>query len=1357
MLFIMSVMLCMADNGNFDIRNIGMKEGLKSECINDVVQDEKGYIWIASDAGVYRFDGHRFFKFDLGNSKLRSNVIYRLRYDKAKDELWIATALGLETIDGKTFTLDHIDPKVIPDHLKTYHIVAMKPGKNNTLWIVNRHVDIIRYHTDTGKIDLYNPKNTPGLGDSFCDVEEDGHGNLIIANYDIGLTRLNIATRKVSHFKHEQNNPSSLPDNMVWCLKRDKDGNLWAGTDNGLVLFDSRTGKITTFRHDPSDPKSLVGNSVRTIYQMNDGTVWVGCDDGGISVIRPSRLATILSGKNDFLNFTEEEESDVIRLTSPRVRSIYQDSYNNVWIGYFGSGIDFIGHDVKPFSNVGNPSGASEKSGHSSPSVYSILSNNDGSVWMGTSGELYLYRNNMVAEEHTIPSDRQILSITRYGDELLLGLENDSMILYHPGKRTSKKVSITYPETSVYSSLPLDNGDVLLGTTFGLYRYSGGSVKKVENVPHPVSALNIFSLLKDNDGRIWVGTFGDGLFVLDRNLRSIKHLNSDDGIIISNAVKHLFLDSRGWIWIAGQDGLCCVKDPHNFSQVDKYGYEQGLEDIHVRAINEDSWGNIWFSTNSGLSRWDKKTSNIENYDYRQGLPRTSFLNGATAIGGKDTILFSALDGMCIFSPKDIDVTRTIPPVYITELQFPDNMDKQGAILPISLQEKRIELPYYKNSFQVRFVMPDFYIFSALDYSYKMEGVDKDWHPIIDENLVAFNNLPPGKYTFSVRAKLRNQDWDQSAISSVEIVINPPLWLTWWAKLIYILAGLALTYAGLRFYRARMIRETRLEMERREAVNDKELNNERLRFFTNITHELRTSLTLIISSLEDLKADPTLNSDHRHRVDIIHRSSMRLLNLVNQILEFRKTVSHNRVLKVEYGEMTPIVSEMALRFRELNSNKEVEIEINVSKEIGKLFFDPEVVRIITNNFLSNALKYTATGKVVLTLRPVEIDGEKWAEISVSDTGVGIPSEALPHIFERYYQAKRKYQVSGTGIGLALVKSLSDLHHGKISVESTEGEGSVIRFAISMEEKYPDAIHIDEMEPRREESVEETIEEETDNQRPCMLIVEDNKEIRSYIAETFSEDFRIETASDGAAGLEKARRYIPDMIISDIMMPVMDGIEFCKEVKGDVATSHIPVVLLTAKDSLRDKEEGYESGADSYITKPFTACLLRNRIENILASRKKLAGYFMNNIADHSYSARPAETTVSAETSNDSDNKERSEDVVNLVVNKLDEEFMTRLNTLISEHISDENLDMSFIQDKMNMSYSTFYRKIKALTGFSGNEYIRKRRLNHAQTLLAEGKSVTETAWECGFNDMVYFRKCFKKEFGITPSEYAKSLK
>ncbi len=714
------------------------------------------------------------------------------------------------------------------------------------------------------------------------------------------------------------------------------------------------------------------------------------------------------------------------------------------------------------------------------------------------------------------------------------------------------------------------------------------------------------------------------------------------------------------------------------------------------------------------------------------------MDGASALDAEGKLYFGSQNGTCLFDPSSLSAAQIIAPATITRFfVYSKQTESKDVEVSLPLASGKIALPYNKNTFKVSFNVLDYTQNSQVEFAYMMEGLEDIWYNTQGEKQVTFRNIPPGKYNFKIKARLRNQEWEEK-IATLPITIHPPFWLAWYAKLVYFFIAVTLIYIIISFYKRKLDLESSLEVERKNSQNKQELNDERLRFYTNITHELRTPLTLILGPLEDLLSDNSLSPKHANKISIIHDSAARLLNLINGILEFRKTETQNRKLSVARGDISELVQEIGLRYKELNRNPKVNFHVCINTEETQLFYDADMLNTILNNLLSNAAKYTSEGSITLTLDCVEENGVKYTEISVSDTGHGIAPEALPHIFERYYQANSPYQASGSGIGLALVKGLADLHEATLNVTSQLEVGTTFRLRLLTDNIYPNALHNDvhpskgetEKSPSAEES--QTAEEQAEDARPLLLVVEDNPDIREYIRHSLSDDFDILTAEDGSEGWTLAQERIPNIIVSDIMMPVMDGIQLCRSVKEDIRTSHIPIILLTAKDSLHDKEEGYTAGADSYLTKPFSAKLLHSRINNLLEARKKLAAS-LTEVVPH-----PAEPTTATDT-----------------LNPLDNEFLQRITQIIEDNLEMEKMDIAFIADKMCMSHSTLYRKIKGVADMSANEFIRKVKMRNAVKLLLSGKySISEISYMTGFSSVTYFRQCFKNEFGMAPSEYMK---
>lgn len=805
----------------------------------------------------------------------------------------------------------------------------------------------------------------------------------------------------------------------------------------------------------------------------------------------------------------------------------------------------------------------------------------------------------------------------------------------------------------------------------------------------------------------------------------------------SNTVNQVYEDRKHRMWIATGEGLVCF-EPGALEDYRVYHRKHGLANVHIHAIVDDGKNNIWVSTNHGIYCLPETADTFLSYDESYHVPLGSFNNGCVTVDKSGTIYFGSTDGLCYFNPEYVLARRESPMPVISQIKIFEPLEDQqlGERNIFPKQGETVRLKYDQNTLAVSFNVLNYALADQVEYAYMLKGLESSWYTVDKPDNVVFRSLPPGNYELFVKTRIRNQEWSDKIVS-LPISIAFPLWLTWWAKTIYVLVALGLAVGALMFYRRRLNLIYLYESEKRNRIQERELTQERLRFYTNITHELRTPLTLILGPLEDLLKSHSLVPKDKQKISVIHQSAVRLLNLINQLLEFRKAETQNRQLCVSQGNLAAVVHEIGLKYKELNRKPSVDILIETESDNMQLFFDKEVITIVLDNLISNALKYTEQGKITLMLRWKERNASKYAEISVSDTGYGIDAEALPHIFDRYYQERSEHQASGTGIGLALVKNLVNLHEAQIEVESKLNEGSIFTILLQADYVYPQALHGENMENETHGAAAEAedVKEESQNNKPIVLVVEDNADISEYIAESLSEEFDVRIAENGKVGLQSAVKWVPDIIVSDVMMPVMDGIEMCRKIKDNICTCHIPVILLTAKDSLSDKEAGYQYGADSYMTKPFSASLLRTRIHNLLEMRRRLVERVSG------ASSMEIKKTVIAEN-----------------CSKLDNEFLAKLTQLIEENLSQEKVDVKYLSDKLCMSSSTLYRKMKALTGLSTNEYVRKVKMRNAEKLLLEGKyAISDIAFMVGMNSTGYFRQCFKDEFGISPSDYVKQLK
>lgn len=1320
----------------YTLRHLGIEDGLSNNYVTDIVQDSQGCIWIATEAGLNRFNGKDFTVYNTHNSDIAGDALTRLLYDPEENKLWVGTKTGISLLDCRTQEFEQSTPFDSID--MNNNIVSISPAADGGIWVANHYGKIVHYNKTGGKVTTLSRENIQGLPHSHWSVFDNGKGQLYVGHSGEGMSIIDLKSGTIKRYQNDPHNPKSLPGSSVYSIYIDHLENIWMGTNQGLALYNPVTEDFQIFRYEAGNPESLISDHVYEIKEMQDNRLWIATDIGGISIL-DLRNITFMNPKDlKFQNITNTYDKH--GLSSGNIRSLFQDSFGNIWIGNYSSGVDFISHMQPIFHTL--PYMIEKKQIIKYKSVWGVHVDSKHQVWVGSENEIAMFKDGYLQRKfdltaHLSRTYAQVFTIHSSKENLFLGLYDDGLLKFDTRTNRITRIDLGQDYVDVNALYEDRNGKLWIGMEYGLASYEKGILRREEEINNQISNLSVYGVLHDRQGKLWIGSYGSGIFVFDKDNKCVIQLLSENGFC-SNSINQLYIDTKGGIWAATRSGIGYIKDTNHPENFTGYKYGDGLEDTYVHALQEDKDGNIWFSTDKGISCWNREQNKFDNYDYRDGIPLGSFTDGSAYAAQDGTLYFGSLNGVCYFNPQDISKENQIASVQIVECKgISSRMEGSSDETLILSDNGTIELPYDRNSFSITFMIPDYSQSQVVEYAYMIEELGNTWTNTQGENQVTFRNLSPGKYTFKVKARLRNHDWDDNRIATMKVHIHPPFWLAWYAKALYILLIVKGIYVWFRFYKRKLMLENSLELERKKSLNEQELNNERLRFYTNITHELRTPLTLILGPLEDLINDSNLSAYYSNKVKVIHSSAIRLLNLINQILEFHKTETQNRKLTVAKGDLGNLVTEIGLRYKELNRNEKVKFHIQVQPKKAKLYFDADIISTILNNLLSNAIKYTPEGEINLIMHQIDDKDNRYMEIVVNDTGYGIDADALPHIFDRYYQVKGKHQASGTGIGLALVKSLADLHEGTLYVESEIGKGTTFTFRILAENTYPDALHKEEKETVIQEEIEKPEEEKEDTDiRPMILVVEDNDDIREYIASSFSSNYRIITAINGKEGLEQALKQIPDIIISDIMMPIMDGIELCKQVKEDIRTSHIPVILLTAKDSIQDKEEGYESGADSYLTKPFSAKLLNSRVHNLLESRKKLALL----VANRTKELKP----------------EQQEETIKL--NKLDEEFLTKFTTIVEENIDMEKMDMSFMMEKMNMSHSTLYRKIKSLTGMSGNELIRKIRLkNSLRLLMEEGHNISEAAYASGFNDLGYFRSCFREEYGMAPSEYIRLRK
>ncbi len=1325
---------------------IGVEQGLSNNHVVSITQDKDGFLWFATEEGLNKFDGLRFTRFFKHTNDISGNELNYVLADPKEPVIWIATQRdGLNAYNYAKDSLEvfqHVNGD--GNSLATNDVTAIAHSSDGNLWLSTYHRGVEYFDKKNKAFSHYNTSTLSGLpSDNVWTILDDQDGHLFIGHVSDGLSVLSLGSKLVKNYRHDPADSESIPGNEVRRIYKDSHQNIWVGTDMGLVLFNSEKG---IFIRPDESPESPLNSAIFDIRQTEDNKLWIATELNGVYVLDLRQHFFTTPAQLNMQHYTVGYNRN--SLSNPTVRCVFQDSFHNIWFGTYGGGINFIGHAAPLFDKYSFSPIPEDLFSINNRTALSLELDGENRLWIGTDGGgINVFekgkRIDLFSKESGDLSHNTIQAILKDSfNNIWIGSFMGGVNYYnHQSKRFSILLLDEKGNQDIRCFYEDRDNNIWVGTSAGIYLLDAKGKKQKAHYTSVGNGLPedlVRCIGQDRKGRMWIGTFGRGLAVFTPDMQPLQYFNEQNGFS-SNSINYIFIDSQERVWIATGEGLVCFTEEDSF-EYHLYGREEGLINTYIRAITEDNDRNIWFSTNLGVSCYISDGGKFQHYDHVGKTPMSSFLSAVVKDNENEVIYFGSVSGVYFFEPFSVLRELDLPPAIVTGVKVYEAGTSLGEEFILNYFDKnssKIRLTHRQNTFSISFNVQDYALVDRMGYVYRLKGVGDSWQEIEDNN-VTFRNMPPGHYEFQVSTHMKNQ-LRPDEIYTLSIRIEPPFWLTWWAKFIYGIIIAAILVSILFIYKKRVEVQSSYEIEKKKLAHEQELNDERLRFYTNITHELRTPLTLIIGPLDDLQNDLQLPPPQLHKIALVRKSALRLLNLINQLLEFRKTETHNKKLCVAKGNIAALVKEVGLKYKELNIKPNVEIIIELESEEIMLYYDREVVNTILDNLMSNAVKYTDSGKISLSLYTFCKNDISYTEMKVEDTGAGIPEEELDRIFERYYQVQSKKQASGTGIGLALIKKLAELHEGEINVVSEINRGSSFSFTILTQNSYPDALHADYDEVSMLENgnvVEiESDEERSNNGKPVLLVVEDNNEIRDYISESLSDRFEVMTAIEGEEGCKVAFSRIPDIIISDIMMPGMDGISFCKKVKEDIRTSHIPLILLTAKGSLQDKEEGYISGADSYLTKPFSARLLRNRIDNLLDNRRKLAEQFKLQLKLDSKSV-----------------------LLNQSLSQLDREFIVNVTQLIEDNLEQEKIDVGFLSDALSMSSSTLYRKIKALTGISTNEFIRKIRMNRAEQLLLTGKyTVSEVGYQVGMNSPIYFRQCFKEEFGMAPSDYLRKIK
>lgn len=1431
-------------------------------------QDRLGYLWIGTFNGLNKYDGYSFkiYKFnDLDSEHATTNRIAAIHEDKS-GRLWIETYDGsyqcFNPVTEEFFSIpQNLDSTIQPRFTHFYEsesgIICLSTEKSGVWFITCGGLDeepVIHHFRnedgeepvltcnyvnfvvqDVNKYFWIGTKNgltrmheddlnqeNPRVLRYFMDPEGgSGTGNTFtyytildqkiwFENNETGLTRYDPATERFDHFSEDQ---AGLPLNELDITTlTSHDRELWIGTARGSVIkYSQDTGEFTEFRF--TDPQS--GSVVEEIYCDIFEQVWVLTNEFGITRLDPAA--------GDFYYYRLSPEGSQDLIDDERTK-IFEDSNNQFWLAGQIIGVQHYNREADRFSvYINNPR---DPSSLQSSVVEFIMEDRERNLWIGTNW----FGKGLSRMIYTDPAFKYVVPVPEPESKMQnvvravfvdsegftwTGTKSGQIYIYDPDLNPShiieKDPEINYSGYNVYSIVEDDKGYIWLCTKgAGIFvsnqsvhdvspRYNQLSFTNIRHNPDDDNSLNnnnVYDIEIDDLGRIWVATYGGGLNLIEtdaRGRRVFHRFSTDNSDLTSDNLRDLHLDRNGRLWLASTLGVNYIdiyresKDQLEINHVlsnpregtglsyndiimivedsnghlwlasagggvneilnpggeefrlNYYGEKDGLKDDYILSLVEDIYKFIWIGTASGLSRYNPLTRDIDNFDKKIGLPEVFFSERTAVAAPSGKLLFGTVNGFYFISPDRVPTEETHPSICLTGLQL-NNIDITPGDPDSPLEQaiyyaEEITLKAKQSNFSIGFSLLSFKSPESNHYAYMLEGFDEDWNYIGPEHKATFTNVPPGNYTFRVKG-LDSDLSEYGTETSLQITILPPLWKTRVALAIYALLLLTMIYLAYRIALRFVRLKNNLKIEKRVAES-------KLRFFTNISHEIRTPLTLILGPVDKLVSQTNIRADVRHQLSVVHRNTKRLLRMVNTLLDFRKAQHEGITLRIQEIELIPFLHQIYESFEAQAKQKQIKFNLiyDQSDEHITVWGDIQKLDIVVFNLLSNAFKFTPENRNISIIVTREFDPENCIKIRVSDTGVGIERDKLDLIFNRFFvshtEASNEYQ--GTGIGLSLSQEYINLHKGEITVNSVPGKGTdFLVKLLTGNAHFPEDVIIKEREaysysPKvvlsdQVEPLEEVPEDHPsgEDEKPHILVVEDDVEMCFYLQRILEKEYDVDIAKDGLDGWEKARQLTPDLIVTDIMMPGMNGIELTAKLKDEFTTCHIPVIMLSSKSAVESQVEGLQIGAEAYVPKPFNTEILLSYIQSFLSQRKKI-----RTILESRIELKPDEVQVTPK----------------------DKEFIENVLEIINENLANPEFNVEKLAAKVFISRTLFYKKIKGITGYQPVELIRMMRLKKAAKFIETGEfTVSEVAYMVGYNDIRYFSTSFKKQFGISPSQY-----
>lgn len=1318
---------------------------LSSSLINRLYQDKKGFIWIATEFGLNKFDGMHFtnYKHIDNDSTSLINDYVRTMLEDSQHNIWIGGIGGLMLYHPETNDFEKIEMHEQKSNVVS-HISNLIELQNGEVWGITAGNTVFRINRELKMMEPIEEINQKLQMTSLNVIFEDIRRNIWISSEKNGLACYSFVSKVMTHFQYPD-----IPENNISDFIEDTEGNLFIGTlTKGLCRYNKEDGTFI-----PIPYRNRQELPIKELALIGDELL-IGTDGEGVKIFNPK------SGQvEDY-----PVHAAPFDLSKGKVHCILQDKDRNIWLGIFQKGIVFLPERRGCFEYIGHRLPYQNEIG--TGCIMSIFRDADNHLWIGADSEgLFELDADFKLIRHHRPGvtknsvANSIMTIFQDSEQQLwLGAYAKGLALLDKQSGTCRYIR-RFEHEKVMSIAEDAHRNLYIGTLgSGLYiynlntqsirQYRATRKENKEYVADEPANNWINALLCDKDGLIWIASY-DGLSCYDPAKDSFIIFGSTN-IVIRDAIGYsLHEDTEGNIWAGTSGGLYCFNK--KTQAVQKFNMNDGLSNNIICAITEDKKRNIWVSTYNGISKLDRTSRHFTNYFVGDGLQGNEFTHGAFFRDKDGRMYFGGSDGVTHFLPEQIVEQPRKSDVYITDfLVFnePINRNTLSGGKPIIssavIDADVFRLNYQDNTFSIVFSTLRYDNPQQTKYQYRIKELGDEWQTTEPgNNRVTYNKLPHGKYTFQICAV---EHGNTSDVRSIDIVITPPRYLSGWAYVAYGLLFLLMVWALLRYLRHRIL----LRREMTERKHQEEINEAKLQFFTNISHEIRTPMTLIINPIEKLLSDnhhPELNQTYL----MIYRNSQRILRLVNQLMDMRKIDKGQMFLKFRETDIVGFINDLMLTFDYIAGQKNIRFTFRHEVPSLKVWIDLNNFDKILMNLLSNAFKYTPEeGEITITLAQGSCDTEsplkEYFEISIEDTGIGLDEDKIERIFDRFYQinSSSAYTNLGTGIGLHLTHSLVRLHHGTITAANRrDGKGSRFVMRLPMGAAHLEA---DELEnpsnfeetphplPANKELSFEEGEAATDavqgkpRTKFHILIVEDEKEIQSYLLQQLHHLYKITTCNNGKEAFNLILSSLPDLIISDVMMPEMDGITLCKKIKQNAAINHIPVILLTAKGKPEDYAEGMDIGADAYMVKPFNVEMLKKTVANLIANRKLLKNKFSG-----------------------MQQQEEKQEV--LSIKPADEILMEKIMKVINENLAEPSLDVEMLAKSVGLSRVHLYRKLKQLTNLGTQDFIRSIRIQQAAKLLKNKKmNISDVAYLVGFNNLSHFSNSFKGQFGVSPKEY-----